>query len=320
MKNEKKNHLICIAVSIMVSVLMVLVAEVSGEKEILFPEIVALTTGAIACKRQPWIVSKWQLVCLMTISAILGIAMNRMLPIPLFGKIILAYAVVGTSLIVTGCSLAPMISACILPLFMGTTSIVYPIAVSILCIIIVVLQFLLERAGMREYRPYEKPTIPYRQQFLHWSVLLVLVAASSILPVYTGYLFFVAPPLLVLFTEFANVDAAPRKAPFMIFLVTGLGAFTGVLCRYIICVRFGMHLTVAALVAAILINIMFAITKKPFPPAGAITFLPFIIPESNLLAYPFQVCAGTSILIAMALYIFREQEDEKSKDLFVKEG
>lgn len=299
---------------------MVLAAELSGEKEILFPEIVALTTGAIACKRQPWEVSKSKLVTLMTLSAVMGIGMNRMLSCSLFIKVVIAYGIVGLSLTMAKCSLAPMISACILPLFMGTTSVIYPIAVSVMSCIIVAVQFLLERIGFREYRPYHKIILPYKEQLTHWGLLLAGVALCSVVPTYSGYLFFVAPPLLVLFTEFSNVGAAPRKAPFMIFLVTGLGAFTGVLSRYIICVRLGLGLTVAAIIAAIIINGIFVLTKKPFPPAGAITFLPFIIPESGLLGYPFQVCTGSFLLIALAFYIFREREDEKSKDLFVKEG
>lgn len=53
--------------------LMVAVAELSGEKEIIFPEMAALTIGMWIVDKQVWRVSRARMVALMTAGAVAGV-------------------------------------------------------------------------------------------------------------------------------------------------------------------------------------------------------------------------------------------------------
>ena len=44
--------------AIAMTVVMFLIAQISGQKEIIFPEVLAIMTGAWIAKRQPWNVNK----------------------------------------------------------------------------------------------------------------------------------------------------------------------------------------------------------------------------------------------------------------------
>ena len=75
-----------------------------------------------------------------------------------------------------------------------------------------------------------------------------------------------------------------------------LCAFTGVLCRYTITVLLGLPLTLSAVIA-ISFMIVYLFTFEVFlPPAGAMTILAMLIPESMMLFYPVQVFFGVLIL------------------------
>ena len=51
---------------------MIVIAELSGEKEIIFPEICALTIGAWISERQPWNCNKRKMFFLVSVSSLFG--------------------------------------------------------------------------------------------------------------------------------------------------------------------------------------------------------------------------------------------------------
>lgn len=62
---------------------MVGVSELMGEKEIIFPEMAALTIGMWIVDKKVWTVSRLKLVLLMSIRAIVGVCIVRYSPFPL---------------------------------------------------------------------------------------------------------------------------------------------------------------------------------------------------------------------------------------------
>ena len=58
---------------IVLALSMVFVAELSNEKEIIFPEICALTIGAWVSELQPWVVNKRRIFVLMSLASIFGV-------------------------------------------------------------------------------------------------------------------------------------------------------------------------------------------------------------------------------------------------------
>lgn len=306
MEKARKMEHIRILFCVLMSVGMVLLAEGSGEKEILFPEIAALVTGAWAAGKQPWKTNRFQIVVLMTISAVAGVVLVRFVPVGRYGKVLLGYLFVGFCLSVAKSGLAPMISACILPVLMGTESWVYPISVGVMAAIIAVGQSLMEGAGLRDaavYLPVERAA---RDAALYWGKRAVVLAVLVALPIFTGQIFFIAPPLIVLFTEFSEPVSPLRQVPVRIWLVTAGAAFAGSIARMILCTGFGLPLTVAAIVGILAVFAIFRVAGRMFPPAGALALLPLIIPESSLIFFGAEVAVGAGVLIVAAMGLFRK--------------
>ena len=57
---------------------MVGVSELLGEKEIIFPEITALTVGAIAAPKHSWKVSRARMILLIAVCSVIGILIVRL--------------------------------------------------------------------------------------------------------------------------------------------------------------------------------------------------------------------------------------------------
>ena len=56
---------------ILMAFVMVFIAELSGEKEIIFPEICALTIGAWISEKQPWMTNKRRIFFLLILKVLL---------------------------------------------------------------------------------------------------------------------------------------------------------------------------------------------------------------------------------------------------------
>ena len=108
---------------------MVGLSEATGEKEIIFPEMAALTTGMWIVDKRVWQISKFQLVPLMTLVAIAGICLVRYSPFPLVINLFLAFVFAAFCLVTSRTTLIPLISACMLPVLLKTESWIYPLAV-----------------------------------------------------------------------------------------------------------------------------------------------------------------------------------------------
>ncbi|BBF44804.1 putative membrane protein [Lachnospiraceae bacterium KM106-2] len=301
-----------ISYSIIMILLMLLIAELTQEKEIIFPEIAALVIGAWSVNLQPWNVSRSRLILLMTLSAFFGIILVRYATIPVYFQVLAAFCFTGVSLIISATSLVPMISACILPILLGTTSFIYPISVSIMTIMIALIQALLEKNQHKEHRPYIEERTDQKEQFLTWVIRLLVIAILSYLPIYTHQYYFIAPPVIVTFVEFSFVESKARKYPYKIITLICSAALFGFLARILIDQMLGLPLTLAGTLAIICLYALFEKMQTYFPPAGAIALLPMILKVDGLWLYPIEVTLGSIILISSALLIFRPASKEET--------
>ncbi len=80
---------------VLMALFMVCVAEFSGEKEIIFPEICALTIGAWISEQQPWKTNKRRIFLLMSIAALFGVLTVRYINIPLIFQVCLCFGFTG---------------------------------------------------------------------------------------------------------------------------------------------------------------------------------------------------------------------------------
>ena len=284
---------------------MVAASELLHDKEVIFPEITAVAIGALAAPKQSWNVSRLRLLLTITAAAIIGVGLV-FVPISPVIKVPLAMVCAVACVTASKTEFLPAISACVLPMLLGTKSSVYIGSVVVMTSLILLAQLILEKCGLREKSVFT-PVQPDKQLF---ALRIRQIAAASVIcmiPLLTKEIFFIAPPLIVAFFEMSKpssklLERSPQAASLMI-----LASVSGVLTRFVLTEKLGLPLTVSAALSCAVILAAVCRMKLYFPPCGAIATLPFIIPEGALLRFPFEIAAGTLVFIAAAFALSKER-------------
>jgi len=301
-------------VTVMLVTFMVAAAEISGEREIIFPEITALAIGYIVAEKRSWHVNSTRIVVLITLCAITGVLIVRSRLAGVLPEILVAFAVCQLVFMYSGTTFAPFVSAVILPIMMQTESFVYPAAAFVLTLIIVALHTLFLKCGIRSDEDYVPKRLDSKTDYIDAALRVISVAVVGAVAFSSGYRFVIAPPLLVAFTEFSRPGNKARNKPFKTIAVVTLCAVIGAVCRYSINISLGMPLTVAAAVAAILLLAVIHKSRMFMPPAGAITILAMIIPEAAVATFPAQVLCGVGSFMLLTHIIFKSKHDKLQKE------
>ena len=149
MNMKKIKLLLPYIISLLTAVLMTLASELTGEKEIIFPEITALAIGYIVAEKRSWHVNSIRIVVLITLCAIAGVLIVRSRFAGILPEILIAFALCQLIFMYSGTTFAPFVSAVILPIMMQTESFVYPASAFVLTLIIVALHTLFLKCGIR---------------------------------------------------------------------------------------------------------------------------------------------------------------------------
>ena len=256
-----------------VVVLMVGVAERTGEREVIFPEMAALAIGMWIAPKRVWNVTRLQLVLLMGAGAVAGVCIVRWSPWPLAANLALAFAFAA-----------------------GCLS---------LSLIVVAGQRAMERGGLRPETHYDRPEWNWRHDGVRWMWLLLAVLAVAVLPLSTGYRYCILPPLIVTFVEFANSKSGFRNRPVQVWLMLVAGATAGTLMEWMGHVWLGWSVSVVALVVCACLFVMFERVGRYFAPVGAVALIPMIVPPQDLFWLPVQIACGAAVFIAVALLLFQ---------------
>ena len=312
MTAENRNFALRAGICILLAAIMVVVSELAGEKEIIFPEITALTVGAIVAPKQSWQVSRVRMVLLIAVCSVLGILIVRYSPLPKAANLIGAFLICQVLFLLSRTSFAPMISAAALPVLMDTETIIYPISAVTMTLLTVTAQFLLEKFGRYEHEEFTPLPTPDRFKWLSALLRTATAAVLAVPVIHFGVNFCVAPPLLVAFTEFSNPAGKARSKPVKtVFIITGC-ALSGGIFRLVLCELLPLPLTVAAILSVACALVIMRSAGQYIPPAGALAVLPMIIPAKALLIYPAEIFAGASLLMLAALAIGKVPAGKKT--------
>lgn len=293
---------------ILMALLMVFVAEISGEKEIIFPEICALTIGAWISEQQPWNTNKRLIFFLMSFAALFGVLVVKYVHCPLIFQVCLCFAFTGFILTLCKTNFIPIISACILPVYLRTDSWIYPISVCAMALIIIIAQWYMEKMHFRPVNNFIPCDFDLKVQVIKWSKLLIVFGLLALIPFKTHQIYFLAPPLIVMFTELANPQSPARKRPQYIVGLMTFGAFTGCVIRLLLNSYFQLPLSICTAVACVILFAALDKLKINFPPAGAILLIPMILDENLLIRFPIEVFIGAVVLCIASLLLFREDK------------
>lgn len=293
-----------VATLLMVS-LMVGVACLTGEKEIIFPEMAALCIGFWIVNKRVWIVRPFQAVLLMTVGAVAGIVIARYSPFNLVVNISGAFTFAALCLLLYRSTLIPMLSACILPVILGTVSWIYPLSVFTMTLIVIAVRKLMELTGTHTKQKAVRMLPAGRKDVTEWAGMLVTVVCVAFAAVFSSFYYFIIPPLVVTFAEFVTSRSGFRLRPVQVFLMVVGSSAIGTYSQLVGYGLLGLPEIVVASFVMVLLFIMFELVGKYFAPAGALALIPMIVPQDGLAWMPLQVAAGAAIFITVALIFFQ---------------
>ena len=292
--------------AILMTVTMFLIAGISGQREIIFPEVLSIMTGAWIAKTQPCSVNKRKIFSLTCLASIYGVAIVKYVHADLFFQVCLCFVITGILLSLMRTNFIPIISACILPIYMRTDSWVYSIAVSVMALLIIIGQWFMEKYHLRHINHYDKYEFDIKHEFKWWVKLFLIFGIISVLPLESRNLFFLAPPLIVTFVEFANPQSPLRKRAVNVYGIIVFASLVGTFMRFILNMYMDCPLVICAMLACICLFIVFDYSRIYFPPSGAILLLPMILRMEDLKVFPIEVAIGGAIIIPISMYLFRK--------------
>ena len=293
---------------ILMAFIMVFVAEISNETEIIFPEICALTIGAWISEQQPWMTNKRRIFIIMSLAGLFGVLVVKFCTIPLIFQVCLCFAFTGFILTLFKTNFVPIISACILPVYLRTESWIYPISVSTMALIIIFAQWLMEKYHFRPVNNFVPCQFDIKTQIIKWTKLLTIFGLIALIPFKTHQIYFLAPPLIVMFTELSNPQSPARKKPFYIVGIMTFASFIGCALRLFLNEILGLPLFICTAIACTILFLALDKLRIFFPPAGAILLIPMILEKSLLIRFPLEVFIGAIILSICAIILFKEKE------------
>ncbi|WP_372520972.1 HPP family protein [Candidatus Ruminimicrobiellum ovillum] len=291
---------------IIMAFVMVFVAETAHEAEIIFPEICALTIGAWVSEQQPWMTNKRRIFILMSTAALFGVIVVKFFTTALIFQVCLCFAFTGFILTLFKTNFVPIISACILPVYLQTKSWIYPISVSLMSFIIILTQWLMEKYHFRPVNNFVPCEFNIKTQVIKWSKLLMVFGIIALIPFKTHQIYFLAPPLIVMFTELANPKSPARKKTHYIVGLMTFASAVGCILRLLLNELCGLPLYFCTALACIILFYAIDKLKIYFPPAGAILLIPMILDKYLLIKFPLEVFIGAVILSFCAITLFKQ--------------
>lgn len=297
---NKKTALFQYAGAAGIILLMTAVSVFLEDKEIIFPEIAALVTGFFLSKKCPWHTGSVKFVLLMTLSAVFGTILTAWLPVHEIFKVLLCFCFAAVCLTFSKSDLFPMVSACILPVLMHTTSFIYPLSVFLLTVLIVCLNALFIKTGVKQKEPLGSVQ---SQSVWFWLFAGICLFIYGIYPICSGRYLLIAPPLIVMFLELFSNEIKLRGREISVGAVTAVCAGIGAFSRYFLCIVWGQNALISCILTTVLVFLVFYVMNLPFPPAAALAFLPLIIEPELLLWYPLWILVTSGIITAGILIL-----------------
>ena len=305
-----RQHLTWALATAIFLALIAAMAKATGQAYVLFPELGALAWVIFTDPKGPWATSPRLLMLTPLLTALLGVAITRMLP---YGPLALGLDVVGCLLIIRGLRspIVPAISAGVLPLALGIHDWAYPVSILVgTGGLALISQWRARRlapaptasAPTAEGSPTAldriessfamTPTVPLRR----WAgALAVFLALGLVLVKLWDSPLVLFPPLLVIAYDML---ALPHHSPWLgrggAMMVVGTGAAWA---GYGLVAAFGVVPWAAFLAVLITLGLL-RLARLTCPPCLGLALLPFVITHPNG-AYPWQALTGMACLVAV---------------------
>jgi len=316
---ERRRRYLRYAVAVFYLFLMLLVAELTGEREIIFPETAALVVGLWVVSSPAWKMSRVRLVLLLTAGALVGYLLVIAPGMSLWMKYLLSFAFCTVALNLARCTVWPMYSAGILPLLIHSDSIVYPLSVFVLLVGVAAGELVLERVGLHERVHLE---LAQKTDAASWRMWLGRFALFSLLAVpalLCGQPFLVVPPIIVAYVGFTMRENPLHEHWIKTVVLFAVVSTCAALIRGVLDLGLGVNTILCGCLSIALAYALFEVFDIRLPPVGAAALLPWVIDTSRLVLYPIELSMGALVSIGLAhLFFFvlprrREQEADQER-------
>ena len=279
--------------------LITALARTTGLSFLLFPELGALASVVFADPGGRWARAPVLLAITPVLTALLGVLITRLLP---YGPLAVVLDL-GICLLVIRAlrsPIMPAISAGILPLALGITSWMYPLAIlagtgglALLVVLRASLAPSIPMAPILTPAPPVAVPLPGPNRLAWFWPLAAFLAGALVLVQRLGSHLVLYPPLLVIAWDMlADRDHCPWLGrPLAVLVVTGGAAVAGLALVQALGV-----VPLATFLAVLATALLLRLSQLRCPPAFGLALLPFVIPAPPA-TYPLLTLAGTAWLL-----------------------
>ncbi|MDD6552072.1 MAG: hypothetical protein PUF37_00585 [Prevotellaceae bacterium] len=277
--------------------LMAAVAQLFGQRAMLYPPIAALATGLLIADHRPWRVQLWQIPVLLSLGAVIGTELSMLLPSFPVWSLLIAFLLSGLLLMAFHSTLFPTVATAMLPIILHLSTWIYPLAVLMIATMMVLIDGSAIRLGWRkreEVQPLRKR--PSLNRCRQWLLMTIGILPLLVVADYGGHAALVAPPLMVVFATLCQPGNPLRDHPRRLLRALLLTACCGVVGKEILLTLCGLPLCIVmplTLLSALYILQRFHLLM---PPLAALSLLPFVM-KGSVWAYPFFAVVGAGYLL-----------------------
>lgn len=280
-------------------------AQLSGQRDVIFPEGAALAFGIAVLRNPEWSASRWRIVALPTACAVIGHLLTR-LPTPTWTAEICGVTLALVLLAALRSRVAPALSAAVLPVVFDVRSWLYPTAVLATCVVIVLVVTWSTPEGGGA--PSVVTVAAWRWDVIVGGWLMIgawIVIAGPVLSLPTATL---APPLFVSAFEWSAKDTRLRDPARRRWTLLVCAALAGSIFH-------GLTATdwIAGLCALATTIMVMRALATPHAPALAISIVPLIAGPAQPWCFTTAIAIGAGALYLSAACVARARNRLRSR-------
>jgi hypothetical protein len=266
---ENRSSALSYIKGLILILLMVLTAEFFKDKEIILPELAALSIGCFFYNLQEWRSKPWDLFVLPAATAFIGFFIN-ILPIPISLKLVFCVGAVLIIMFLFKNILPPALATGLLPIITNCHTWLF-LASIILFTLLLALSISVSKKQINETTEHHN----FKEKKIEIILFLMIVSLWFYFCISTNQLGMAAiPPVIVVALE----SVLKKKYSFkilskQIFTLTTAGLIGSIILLFI------ENKVLAAFIAILMISGLLRMIKFRLPPAYAIALLPMVLHE-----------------------------------------
>ncbi|MGN5956337.1 hypothetical protein ACP6L2_17135 [Sphingobacterium lactis] len=276
---------------------MVFTAYFFDDREIILPELAALSIGCLVYMNSEWRAKPWDLFKLPTATAIAGFFIN-MLALPLLVKLIIAIAFTITLLFLAKNFLAPALATALLPIVTNCTSYLFLWSIVFFTLLLAISVLIRDGRSVKNEHSFAVPKLG----MMTYGIIILMWFSVCY---WTGHIEMAAiPPVIVVGLENAHKSKYTIKTGMRQIVVLSIAALAG---SY-----FFSHIdypAISVLLSFFTVYSLLRLMKMNLPPAYAMSILPMVLHAVNPVDFSIRVFIMASVIF-LSIYLMKKQESK----------